>query len=85
MDKIMSARVNEAVIRRIGMLAKRLNISRKAVIERAIDNYTQQIDSEEDVDILTVTCGTWKRDEDPDEIVQKIKETMRHSQERYKR
>lgn len=85
MDKIMSTRVNEGVIRRIGMLAKRLNISRKAVIEKAIDNYSQQIESDGDLDILTVTCGIWKRDEQPDETVKKIKNAMRLSQERYKK
>jgi len=85
MDKIMSTRVNEGVIRRIGMLAKRLNISRKAVIEKAIDNYSQQIESDGDIDILTVTCGIWKRDEQPDETVKKMKNAMRLSQERYKK
>ncbi|MFC1533970.1 hypothetical protein ACFL7M_11465 [Thermodesulfobacteriota bacterium] len=85
MDKIMSARINEAIIRRIGMLAKQLNMSKKAVIETAIQKYAQQIESDENLDVLTQTCGSWKRDESSDETVRNIKDAMRHSQERYKK
>jgi uncharacterized protein (DUF2235 family) len=85
MDKIMSARVDEAVIRRIGMLAKQLNMSKKAVIESAIQKYAQQVEQDENFDILTRTCGSWKRDESAEETVRNIKATMRQSQERYKK
>jgi hypothetical protein len=84
MDKIMSARVDEAIIRRIGMLAKQLNMSKKAVIENAIKTYAQQIEEDENIDILAQTCGSWKRDESAYETVRSIKKTMRRSQERYK-
>ncbi len=85
MDKIMSARVNEEVINKIGGIARQLKISRKAVIENAIKNYAQQIDTDEELDILTLTCGSWKRDEPVNETIQKIKGAMRRSQERYKK
>jgi hypothetical protein len=85
MDKIMSARVNEDVINKIGGIAKQLKISRKAVIENAIKNYSQQIDTDGELDIFTITCGSWKRNEPVNETIQKIRRTMRRSQERYKK
>ena len=73
MDKIMSTRIDEAVIRHIGMLAKRLGTSKKA------------IEAEQGFDVLTHTFGSWQRDKSAAKTVQTIKDTMRKSQERYKR
>ena len=73
------------IVNQIGMLAKKLNISRKAVIEKAIENYARQIESDDELDIFNITCGSWKRNESPSETVRKIKKTMRNSQERFKR
>jgi predicted transcriptional regulator len=36
MDKIISARVDESVVRQIGLLAKQLETTKKQIIERAI-------------------------------------------------
>jgi predicted transcriptional regulator len=85
MDKIMSTRIDEAVIRHIGMLAKRLGTSKKAVLENAVRYYVEKIEAEQDFDVLTHTLGSWQRDESATETVHTIKNTMRKSQERYKR
>ncbi len=85
MDKIMSTRIDEAVIRHIGMLAKRLGTSKKAVLENAIRYYAEKIEEEQGFDILTHTFGSWRRDESAAETVQSVKDKMRKSQERYKR
>ena len=85
MDKIMSTRMDEAVIRHIGMLAKRLGTSKKAVLENAIRYYVEKIEAEHGFDVLTHTFGTWKREKSAAETVQTIKDTMRKSQERHKR
>ena len=42
MDKIMSTRMDEAVIRRIGMLADKLGTSKKAVLENAVRHYARR-------------------------------------------
>jgi len=39
MDKIMSTRMDEAVIQHIGMLARKLGTSKKAVLESAVRYY----------------------------------------------
>ena len=85
MDKIMSTRMDEAVIRHIGMLAKKLGTSKKAVLENAIRYYAEKIASEEGFDVLSHTFGGWKREESAAETVSTIKDTMRKSQERYRR
>ena len=85
MDKIMSTRIDEAVIRHIGMLAKKLGTSKKAVLENAVRHYVEKIEAEQGFDVLTHTCGSWQRDESAAETVHTIKDTMRKSQERYKR
>lgn len=85
MDKIMSTRMDEAVIRHIGMLAKKLGMSKKSVIENAVRYYAEKIQAEEGFDVLTHTFGSWQRDEPPGEIVESIKRSMRKSQERHRR
>lgn len=85
MDKIMSTRMDEAVIRHIGMLAKKMGTSKKAVLENAIRYYAEKIEAEQGFDVLTHTFGSWVREESAAETVQAIKQTMRKSQERYKR
>ena len=85
MDKIMSTRIDEAVIRHIGMLAKRLGTSKKAVLENAVRCYAEKIETEQGFDVLTDTFGNWQRNKSAAETLQAIKDTMRKSQERYKR
>lgn len=85
MDKIMSTRIDESVIQRIGMLAKKLGKSKKAILENAVQCYAEKIDALKDVDILAQTLGSWQRDESANDTILNIKSTMRKSQERYKR
>lgn len=84
MDKIMSTRMDEAVIQRVGLLAKKLGTSKKAVLENAVRYYAEKIEAEKGFDVLTHTFGSWQRDKSAVETVQTIKDTMRKSQERYK-
>ncbi len=85
MDKILSARVDEAVIYRLNLLAKTMNTTKKAVIEKAIMLYSDQIATEQKIDILDHTCGAWNRQEPPGETVKLVRDVFRKSQERHKR
>ncbi len=85
MDKIMSTRMDESVIRQIGMLAKKLGTSKKAILENAVRTYVEKIEAEQGFDVLSDTFGSWQRDKSAAETVQSIKDVMRKSQERYKR
>lgn len=85
MDKIFSSRIDEAVIHKIGILAQKLNTSKKSIIETAIREYSQQIEKDHKIDILEQTCGAWQRTETPAETVKNVKDAFRKSMERNKR
>lgn len=61
MDKILSARLDEAMVSRIGFLAQRLRTSKKRVIEEAIRLYAGQVEAEGEFDVFDRTFGAWKR------------------------
>ncbi len=83
MDKIMSTRMDEAVIQHIGLLAKKLDTSKKAVLEAAVRCYAEKIEAEKGLDVLSHTFGAWQRDESAAETVKQVKDAMRQSQERH--
>jgi len=85
MDKIMSTRMDEAVIQHVGMLAKKLGTSKKAVLENAVRCYAEKMEAEQGLDVLSHTCGAWQREESVAQTVGRSKEAMRKSQERHKR
>jgi hypothetical protein len=74
MDKVISARIDEAVARQIGVLAEKLGTSKKAVLERAIWSYSREVDGGSAEDVFDRTCGAWGRDETPAETVRNVRE-----------
>jgi hypothetical protein len=85
MDKILSARVDESIVRRIGRLAQKLHTTKKAVIEAAILSYAEKSEADKGVDIWEETFGTWKRRESPEETVKQARQAFRESMKRYER
>jgi predicted transcriptional regulator len=85
MDKILSARVDESIVRRIGRLAQRLHTTKKAVIEAAILSYAEKSETEKDGDIWEETLGAWKRRESPGESVKQVRQIFQKSMKRYQR
>jgi predicted transcriptional regulator len=85
MDKILSARVSESVIQRIGSLARQLQTSKKRIIENAVHNYADQIDRDNQFDVLEQTCGAWRRKESAGRIVRETREKFRKSMERHQK
>ncbi|MBF0286847.1 MAG: hypothetical protein HQM14_03445 [SAR324 cluster bacterium] len=83
MDKILSARVDESIIQQVGILARELNTSKKAVIEAAISMYSEQTGLKRKIDILENTCGAWKRSETPQESISKARSAFNKSMERH--
>ncbi len=85
MDKILSARVDDRIVQKITDLANNLRISKKAVIEKAIDLFGRKVDDEKKRDVFDETCGAWDRDENATETVSKIRQAFRKSMHRYER
>jgi hypothetical protein len=84
MDRILSARVDEAVLKQIGLLARKLGTSKKAVIERAVAELAASLD-QEGLDPLQLSCGAWQRDEAPEETVERARGAFRDEMERHPR
>jgi hypothetical protein len=82
MDKILSGRVDESVMNRIGRLARRLHTSKKKMIENAIEAYASKVDREQEHDVFQETCGVWHRGESPARLVETARKTFRNSMQR---
>ena len=85
MDKILSARLDESVIRRISTLANQLGTTKKAIIEGAIRMYAEKIEKENDFDALEQTLGAWQRSESPDKTVKKARKVFRYTIHRHQK
>ena len=84
MDKILSARVDESVVSRIGSLARRLRTSKKKIIETAIERYAAQVDQEQAFDVFEHTCGAWRRKGPPGETVAEVREAFGETMKRHR-
>ena len=85
MDKIVSARIDETVARRISWLARRLRSSKKAVLERAVSELAERIEAAEDDHELVESFGAWNRTESPNEIRETARSAFQRSMERHHR
>jgi predicted transcriptional regulator len=82
MDKILSARVEESIVRRIGELAHRLGTSRKQVIERAVLLLAERVESKPEDGVFASTFGAWKRRESAEATVARARRSFKKSLER---
>lgn len=85
MDQVFSARISQEIARRIGELARRLGTSKKAIIERAIEELSRQIDDEQAFDVFAHTHGVWRREETAEETVAKGRDAFSESMKRHKK
>jgi predicted transcriptional regulator len=83
MDKILSARVDESVVNRIGSLARRLRTSKKKIIETAIEVYAAQVDEAQGFDVFEHTCGAWRRKESARGTVVEARKAFQRSMQRH--
>lgn len=85
MDKVFSTRMDESVARRVRELAYRLGVSKKALVERAIRELAERLETEEGTDVFDASCGAWMREESPDEIAEVARKRFSESMERRRR
>ncbi len=77
MDKIFSARLDEAAIDIMNRATRKLRISKKRFIEEAISMRAQAVEGSAGTDIWAETSGTWKRSEDIHRTVEKSRRRFR--------
>jgi hypothetical protein len=85
MDRIFSARLDEVVVHRIGILAHRLHLPKKRVLERAVQVFSEQVEGMEKDDFLEQTFGAWRRREPAKVLVKKARAAFKRSMERRRR
>jgi hypothetical protein len=82
MDKVLSARVDEAVLARLNAEARRTGLSKKHILEEAITNYVRQAETRGGTSILRETSGAWNRREKPESTVEEARKAFRDSMNR---
>jgi hypothetical protein len=83
MDKVLSARVDESTVTRIGLLAAELHTTKKRIIESAVSLFSEKVAGEHNVDVFDLTCGAWDREESIDATVRGSREAFRKSMARH--
>jgi predicted transcriptional regulator len=83
MDRILSARIDDSIYRKINDLSLKMHTSKKAIIEMAVKLLGQRIEQEKQTDVFDETCGAWNRKESPSETISHIRTAFRSSMERY--
>ena len=83
MDKVLSARVDESVVTRIGVLARELHTTKKSIIEGAIKLFAEKVEGEHGVDLLDLTFGAWSRKESPESTVRRARRAFSGSMTRH--
>jgi len=63
MDKVFSTRIDEEMINKINHFVRNKAISKKSLIEKALQAYFKNTGARLEQDILNHSFGTWKRDE----------------------
>lgn len=85
MDKIFSARIDEAVLQKIQTLAQKLKTSKKNILESAITMYDKKIGESQKVDIIDEAFGCWRRKESAEETIKANRRIMRNSVKRHRK
>ncbi len=84
MDKVFSARVDEAVLDELNRVAGKLGITKRQFLEEAIRLRAQQFSRREDADIWAETSGAWRRRrESTTEIIRTARRRFQRSFERH--
>jgi hypothetical protein len=83
MDRVFSARVDEAVVRKVSLLARLLGTSKKAVLERAINELADNVEDAGQQAVLGHTHGVWQRNEDVATTVREAKQAFDSGMKRH--
>ena len=85
MEKIFSARLDEAVLDELNRVTRRLRMTKKQFLEEAIRLRAHQLGGEADADVWTETSGAWQRAEAPETTIRKARRAFQRSFGRHHR
>ena len=85
MQRIFSARLDEAVLDEMDRVTRRLGISKRQFLEEAIQLRAQESKAREDDDVWAETLGAWSRSESPQATVRRARHAFRKTFDRRRR
>ena len=85
MDRVLSARIGDAAYRKINDLSQKMHVSKKSVIEKAIELLGKDYQQRTKSDVFDDTSGVWRREEALSETHSRIRGAFRRSMHRHQR
>lgn len=83
MDKILSARLDEAVVDELERACKKLGTTKKQFLEEAIRQRAASL-AVEAPDVWAETCGAWVRREAPETTIRQARRAFEQSMTRHR-
>jgi len=84
-DKVLSTRVDPAIVDELNRMSKRLGLSKKQLIEEAIRLRAARARKRAPGDIWAETCGAWRRRESPRTTIRNARRAFQASATRHQR
>lgn len=85
MQKVFSARIDEAVLNELERVTRQRGISKRQFLEEAVLKHAAEISDQADGDIWSDTLGAWRRREQPGTTIRRARQAFRRSFSRHHR
>ena len=83
MQKMFSARIDEAVLNELERVTRQRGISKRQFLEDAIREYAAEMSTQGDGDIWADTLGAWRRREQPETTIRRARQAFRRTFSRH--
>jgi hypothetical protein len=84
-DKIFSARLDEAALDEMERVTRRLKMTKRRFLEEAIHLRAGQLSEGKDEDVWSETLGAWRRGERPETTIRRARREFQRGFERLHR
>ena len=82
MQKIFSARLDEAALDEMDRVTRKLRMSKRQFLEEAIHLRARGLTAEHGDDVWSETLGAWRRDEKPETTIRRARQAFRRTFDR---
>lgn len=79
MQKIFSARIDEAVLHELERVTRQRGISKRQFLEEAIREHAAELTAPGDSDVWAETLGAWRRREQPETTIRRARQAFRRT------
>lgn len=83
MERIFSARLNEAALDEMERVTRKLKMTKRRFLEEAIHLRARQLEGSESRDVWSETLGAWNRAERPESSIRESRDAFRRGFERH--